>query len=111
MSAKLAGRPDAQKRHEWEAFLALSQILDLGNLDAKVYSRLEKACSRLVEKTPITRDALILESGLSFFDECSAPDLAMMSLVRQGVLKPILFQPFHFTIDRPSEAVLAPANT
>jgi Rad52/22 family double-strand break repair protein len=110
MSAKQAAEPGAETRHEWEAFLALSEMMDLSALDTNVYSRLEKACERLADQSLITRDALILESGLSFFDECAAPDLALMSLVRRGILKPISAQPFHFIIDPLSEVTPAPAE-
>jgi len=110
MPAKQTAKPSRQTAQEWEAFLALSQVMDLGSLDATVSVRLEKACGRLAQKAPVTRDALILESGLSFFDECAAPDLALMSLVRQGVLQPIVSEPFSFTIDSASESTPALAE-
>lgn len=87
------------KVQEWEAFLALSQILDLDAIDPSVYRRLESACGRLVNQAIVTRNALILESGLSFFDGCAAPDLALMSLVRKGILQPIPAQAFWFAIN------------
>ena len=101
-SAKAAGTD-----HQWEAFLALSQLLDPGAADSSVYKRLANACRRLTHLSCVTRDALILEAGLSFFDDCAAPDLALMSLVRSGILRPILAQPFCFDIARPSNAPTA----
>ncbi len=106
MPAKPAAKPGAQRLHEWEAFLALSQVMDLGTLDAGVYRRLQSACGRLAGETVVTREALILESGLSFFDECAEPDLALMSLVRQGIVEAVASQPFRFKIHLP--AALAP---
>lgn len=110
MPAKQPSKPSRQTAQEWEAFLALSQVMDLGTLDANVSTRLEKACGRLAQQASVTRQALILESGLSFFDECAAPDLALMSLVRQGVLQPIVSEPFSFHIDSASEAAPAMAE-
>jgi hypothetical protein len=108
MLAKPAAKPGVQRLHEWEAFLALSQVMDLGTLDVGVYCRLQSACGRVARETVVTREALILESGLSFFDECAEPDLALMSLVRQGILEPVASQPFRFKIHLP--AALAPEN-
>lgn len=89
-----------EKGQEWEAFLALTRVMDSSALDTSAYMRLRSACSRLAGRGSVNREELILESGLSFFDDCAEPDLALMCLVRQNILKPLDEQPFHFSINR-----------
>ena len=103
----MSAKPGKQTAHEWEAFLSLSRVWDLATLDAAVYGRLERACGRLNGKAPVSRKELLLESGLSFFEECAEPDLALMSLVRQGILQPVPFQPFFFTIHAAQAALVS----
>src|SRR5438876_11891619 len=93
-----------EKCQEWEAFLALTRVMDSSALETSAYNRLNSACSRLAGKASVTREELILESGLSFFDECAEPDLALMCLVRQNILKPLDQQPFRFSINRQFDA-------
>jgi hypothetical protein len=93
-----------EKGQEWEAFLALTRVMDASALETSAYKRLHAACSRLAGKGSVNREELILESGLSFFEECAEPDLALMCLVRQNILKPLEQQPFHFSINRQLEA-------
>lgn len=87
------------KCQEWEAFLALTRVMDLSALETSAYNRLHSACCRLAGKASVTREELILESGLSFFGECAEPDLALMCLIRQDIVKPLHQQPFHFSIN------------
>ena len=47
----------------------------------------------------ITRDALLLRSGLSFFAGDFEVDLAVMQLIRDGVIFPVADAPFTFAID------------
>lgn len=93
-----------EKGQEWEAFLALTPVMDSSALETNAYKRLRSACSRLAGRGSVNREELILESGLGFFEECAEPDLALMCLVRQGILKALDEQPFHFFINRPFES-------
>ncbi len=93
-----------ERGQEWEAFLALTRVMDSSAFETSAYERLRSACCRLAGKGCVNREELILESGLSFFEECAEPDLALMCLVRQNILKPLEQQPFHFSISRQLEA-------
>src|SRR5437764_10308382 len=93
-----------EKGQEWEAFLALTRVMDSSAVETSAYKRLHSACSRLAGRGSVNREELILESGLSFFEECGEPDLALMCLVRQNILKPLERQPFHFSINREFDA-------
>jgi hypothetical protein len=98
MSARQEWKSSGARRQEWEAFLALTPVMEVGDTQTSTYKRLYGACSRLAAKGVVTRDVLILEAGLSFFEECAEPDLALMGLVRRGILKPIPQEPFQFAI-------------
>ena len=93
-----------KKGQEWEAFLALTRVMDSSALETNAYKRLRSACSRLAGRGSVNREELILEAGLGFFEGCAEPDLALMSLVRQNILKPLEEQPFHFSMHRQFEA-------
>ena len=93
-----------EKDQEWEAFLALTRVMDSSALETSAYKRLRSACSRLAGRGSVSREELILESGLSFFEECAEPDLALMCLVRQNILKSLEQQPFHFFVNSQFDA-------
>lgn len=90
---------DCLGRNEWEAFLALTPIFSEAAFSASIYDRLLRAARRR-QTGFATRNALLLEAGLSFFEESVHVDLALMRLVREGHLEPVRDRPFTFLVRR-----------
>ena len=85
------------ERNEWKAFLALVPFLSHQAAPAFLRDRMRAALER-IEATHIHREALLLEAGLTFFADSLDVDLALMQLVREGLLEPMRDQPFTFLI-------------
>ncbi|MGH9435264.1 MAG: hypothetical protein ACRD06_04615 [Terriglobia bacterium] len=88
--------------HEWEAFLALTPILSETVFPIFFYDRLLRAAHR-TQADFATWNALILEAGLSFFEESLDIELALMRLmrlIREGILEPVRDRPFTFLVCR-----------
>lgn len=86
-------------RNEWEAFLALTPTFSELAFSASFYDRLLRAAQR-TQADFARRDALILEAGLSFFEESLDVELALMQLMREGILEPVPDRPFTFVVHR-----------
>ena len=57
------------------------------------------AVVRRCEEPILSREALVLQAGLSFFANDLDVDLALMQFVREGWLVPIADCPFTFTLN------------
>ena len=90
---------------KWEAFLGLLPLLSQQAVTPAIRSRLSAAICRLTGET-VGRDALLLQSGLSFFDDSLEVDIALMQLIREGVLTPFSEKPFTFCVVPPKGAAL-----
>jgi len=80
---------------EWEAFLALMPILSDAPFSALIYEKLLRGTQRRQHEC-LTRHALLLEAGLTFFEHLIDVDLAIMQLAREHYLEPVPNQPFTF---------------
>jgi hypothetical protein len=96
--------------HEWAAFIALVPYFSAYHAAAKMRDRLLAALQQC--KHPVlSRDALLLRAGLSFFADDLNVDLALMQLVREGWLVPIADRPLMFALNlthlKPAERCLS----
>jgi hypothetical protein len=80
---------------EWKAFLGLVPFLGQHSVPTVIHDRLRATVLRLSTET-ITRNELLLRAGLSFFDGSLDVDIALMRLLRDGTLAPVVDQPFTF---------------
>ncbi len=87
------------KQQEWAAFLALVPYFSACVGPSKLRTRLLAAIRRFDEPI-VTRDVLLLRSGLSFFAEEFDLDLVLMELVRNSVICPVVNSPFTFAVPR-----------
>ena len=85
------------KQQEWAAFIALVPYFSSSSGPPKIRTRLLTSI-RQCEERIITRDALLLRSGLSFFADEFEVDLVLMELIRNGVICPVADSPFTFAI-------------
>jgi hypothetical protein len=85
------------KQQEWAAFLALVPYFSGCSGPSKIRTRLLTTI-RQCEERIVTRDALLLRSGLSFFAEELEVDLVLMQLIRERVICPVVGVPFTFAI-------------
>jgi hypothetical protein len=92
-----SGRRSAELRYEWQSFLGLLPVLDLGPMDPVLYQRCLTAVWRS-RKSAISRTDLQQAVGLPFQEETVDFDLLVARLVRDGILEPIVSSPFHFQI-------------
>jgi hypothetical protein len=86
------------EQREWAAFIALIPYFSTRPGRANIRDRLMTSLRQCGEPV-ITRDALLLRSGLSFFAEDFDVDLAVMQLIRDGVILPVVDAPFTFVIE------------
>jgi hypothetical protein len=93
-------------RKEWEAFLALAPVLSEATLSVPIYNRFLRAVQRS-QTGSITRERLLLEAGLSFFEESLDVDLALMRLLCEGHLEAVRDRPFTFCVRRINDKGLA----
>ena len=63
----------------------------------KIRTRLLTAIRQCKERI-VTRDALLLRSGLSFFTEELEVDLVLMQLIREHAIDPVADAPFTFAL-------------
>jgi hypothetical protein len=84
-------------RNEWEAFLALTPVFSGAACSASIYNRLLQVVQRS-QAGSITRNCLLLEAGLSFFEESLDVDLALMRMLRDGYLEAVRDRPFTFCV-------------
>lgn len=89
---------------EWAAFMALVPYFSAHHAASKIRHRLLAALQQC--KDPVlSRDALLLRAGLSFFADDLNVDLALMQFVREARLVPIADRPFTFALNfTPSKA-------
>ena len=85
------------KQQEWAAFRALVPYFSACCGPPQIRTRLLIAIGKCEERV-VTREALLLRAGLSFFAEEFAVDLVLMELVRDRVIYPIVDSPFTFAI-------------
>lgn len=85
------------KQQEWAAFRALIPYFSDCSGPSKLRTRLLTAIRQGQEQI-VTRETLLLRSGLSFFAEELEVDLVLMELVREGVIYPVADSPFTFAI-------------
>jgi hypothetical protein len=83
---------------EWTAFVALVPYFSAYHAESKIKDRL-LAVVRRYEGQILSREALLLQAGLSFFADDLDVDLALMQLVREGCLVPIADRPFTFALN------------
>src|ERR1700684_4398143 len=94
-----SGRRSAKLRYEWQSFLGLLPVLDLQPMDPVLYQRCLTAVWRS-RKSAISRTDLQQAAGLGFQAETLGFDLLIAQLVRDGILEPIVSNPFHFQVRR-----------
>jgi hypothetical protein len=85
---------------EWGAFLGLIPYFVACPGPWKFRDRLLTSLPHDPELV-ITREAILLRAGLSFFTDDLGVDLALMQLVREGLLLPIADIPFTFVLCGP----------
>ncbi len=85
------------KQQEWAAFRALIPYFSGCSGPMKIRAQLLTAI-RQCEEWIVTRDALVLRSGLSFFAEELEVDVVLMELVREGAIYPVADSPFTFAL-------------
>ncbi len=85
------------KQQEWAAFRALIPYFSGCSGSSKIRTRLLTAI-RQCEERIVTRDALLLRSGLSFFAEELEVDLVLMQLIRERAIDPVADAPFTFAL-------------
>jgi hypothetical protein len=95
-----ADRRSADMRYEWQSFLGLVPVLDLRPVDPILYQRCQAAVWRSRGKRMISRTELQQAAGLGFQAETLGFDLLIAQLVRDGILEPIVSNPFHFQVRR-----------
>jgi hypothetical protein len=95
-----ADRRSADMRYEWQSFLGLVPVLDLRAVDPILYQRCQAAVWRSRGKRMISRTELQQVAGLHFQEETLDFDLLVAQLVRDGILEPIVSNPFHFQVRR-----------
>src|SRR5947208_3716591 len=88
------------EQQQWAAFLALVPYFWACPGPLKMRTRLLTFLQQCRELT-LTRDILLLQAGLSFFADDVEVDLALMQLVREGLLLPVAEAPFTFVIRVP----------
>jgi len=84
--------------HEWAAFMALVPYFSGYHAAPKIRHRLLAALQQSSDPV-LSRDALLLRAGLSFFADDLNVDFALMRFVREGWLVPIADQPFTFALN------------
>lgn len=82
---------------EWAAFVALVPYFSAYHAESNIQDRLLAAVRRC-EGQMLSREALLLQAGLSFFADDLDVDLALMQLVRERRLVPIADRPFTFAL-------------
>ena len=80
------------RQHEWAAFIALIPYFSGRPGRANIRDRLMTSLRQCGEPV-ITHDAILARSGLSFFAEDFEVDLALMQLIRDGVIFPVTDAP------------------
>ena len=85
-------------QQEWAAFLALIPYFTSDPGPLKIRNRL-LFFLRHCKEPILSRHALLLGAGLSFFADEFAVDLALMQLIREGVIRPVIDCPFTFALD------------
>jgi hypothetical protein len=83
---------------EWAAFMALVPYFSAHPAASKIRHRLLAALQQCKDPV-VSRDALLLRAGLSFFADDLNVDLALMQFVREGWLAPIVDRPFTFALN------------
>src|ERR1700747_923338 len=83
---------------EWVAFIALLPYFSACHAEPKIHARL-LAVLRQCEEPILSREALLLQAGLSFFADDLNVDLALMQFVREGWLVSIPDRPFTFALN------------
>ena len=83
---------------EWAAFIALVPYFSACHAESKIQDRL-LAVVRRCEEPILSREALLLQAGLSFFADDLNVDLALMQFVREAWLVPIANCPFTFALN------------
>ena len=83
---------------EWAAFMALVPYFSAHHAAPKMRHRLLAALQQCKDPV-VSRDALLLRAGLSFFADDLNVDLALMQFVREGWLAPIVDRPFTFALN------------
>ena len=83
---------------EWAAFIALVPYFSACHAESKIQDRLVVVVLRC-EEAILSREALLLQAGLSFFANDLNVDLALMQFVREGWLEPIPDRPFTFALN------------
>jgi len=84
-------------QQEWAAFLALIPYFTSDPGPLKIRNRL-LFFLRHCKEPILSRHALLLGAGLSFFADEFEVDLALMQLIREGVIRPEVDAPFTFVI-------------
>jgi hypothetical protein len=91
-------------------FIALVPYFSAHHAAPKIRDR-PLASLRQCNDPVLSRDALLLRTGLSFFADDLNVDLALMQLVREGWLVPIADRPFMFALNlthsKPAERCLS----
>ncbi len=83
--------PDAEERREWQSFLGLVPMLDVGSVDPVLYQRCLAVVWRMRARGSFGRADLGRHAG---FDH----ELVMALLIRERVIDPMLSAPFRFRI-------------
>lgn len=92
-------------QQEWDALVALVPYFVDCPGPTHMRERLRNALAQYSESR-ISRNALLLYAGLSFFADHLEADLALMQLVREGLLRPVADDSFTFTIHHPKGVAL-----
>ena len=85
-------------QQEWAAFLALIPYFTFDPGPLKIRDRLMIFLQQCQEPI-LSRHTLLLQAGLSFFADEFEVDLALMQLIRNGVIRPVTDGPFTFALD------------
>jgi hypothetical protein len=83
--------PDTEERREWQSFLGLVPMLDVGAVEPVLYQRCLAVVWRMRARGSISRADLGRHAGLDL-------ELVMALLIRERVIDPILSAPFRFQI-------------
>ena len=83
--------PDAEERREWQSFLGLMPMLDVGAVDPVLYQHCLAVIWRMRARGSISRTDLGWHAGFDL-------ELMMALLIRERVIDPILSDPFRFQI-------------
>ena len=90
-----ASMPSAEDRYEWQSFLGLLPVLNLGSVDPVSYQRCLAGVWRLRGEETVSRRDLQQASGLEFQEQF---ELLLAQLIREHLLEPIVSIPFRFRI-------------